>query len=128
MKVTISAHGDDLHSLVDPRFGRAHWFIIADTESDQWSAFDNSANANASGGAGVQAGTTVAAQGVGAVITGNVGPNAHRVLAAAGIDIYQVADCVTAHEALAALRRGELTAVQAPTVGGVVDPRGMEQP
>ena len=128
MKVTISAHGDDLHSLVDPRFGRAHWFIIADTESDQWSAFDNSANANASGGAGVQAGTTVAAQGVGAVVTGNVGPNAHRVLAAAGIDVYQVANSLTAHEALAALRRGELTAVRAPTVGGVVDPRGMEQP
>lgn len=118
MKVTISAHGDDMDSLVDPRFGRAHWFIIADTESDEWSAFDNSANVNASGGAGVQAGTTVAAQGVGAVITGNVGPNAQRVLAAAGIDIYQAADGVTAHDALAALRRGELTAIQAPTVSG----------
>ena len=64
----------------------------------------------------MQAGTTVAAHGIGAVTTGNVGPNAHRVLAAAGIDIYQVADRVTVHEALAALRRGELTAVRAPTV------------
>jgi predicted Fe-Mo cluster-binding NifX family protein len=118
MKVTISAHGDDMDSLVDPRFGRARWFIVADTESDQWSAFDNRANVNASGGAGVQAGTTVAAHGAGALITGNVGPNAQRVLAAAGIDIYQVADRVTAHEALAALRRGELRAVQAPTVSG----------
>ena len=60
----------------------------------------------------------MAAQGVGAVITGNVGPNAQRVLAAAGIDIYQAADGVTAHDALAALRRGELTAIQAPTVSG----------
>jgi predicted Fe-Mo cluster-binding NifX family protein len=128
MKVTISTRGNDMASLVDPRFGRAAWFIVADTESDEWSAFDNSANVGASGGAGIQAGTTVASQGVGAVITGNVGPNAHRVLAAAGIDIYQAVDCATAHDALAALRRGELTAVQAPTVGGVVDLRGMEQP
>ena len=128
MKVAISMQGNDIDSLVDPRFGRARWFLVADSETDTWEALDNSVNVDASGGAGVQAGSTVAAQGVQAVITGNVGPNAHRVLAAAGIDIYQVADCVTAHEALAALRRGELTAVQAPTVGGVVDPRGMEQP
>ena len=118
MKVTISTRGNDMESLVDPRFGRALWFIVADTESDEWAALDNSANANASGGAGVQAGTTVAAHGAGAVITGNVGPNAHRVLAAAGIDIYQAADGLTARDALAALRRGELRAVQAPTVSG----------
>ncbi len=37
----------------------------------------------------MQAGTTVASQGAEAVITGNVGPNAHKVLAAADIAIYQ---------------------------------------
>ena len=118
MKVVISTQGDDIGSLVDPRFGRARWFIVADTESDAWSALDNSANVNASGGAGVQAGTTVAAQGAGALITGNVGPNAHRVLAAAGIGIYQAAHGETASDALAGLRRGELAAVDGPTVTG----------
>ena len=58
------------------------------------------------------------AQGVGALITGNVGPNAHRVLAAAGIGIYQAGHGGTAGDALAALRRGELAAVEAPTVSG----------
>jgi predicted Fe-Mo cluster-binding NifX family protein len=52
------------------------------------------------------------------VITGNVGPNAHRVLAAAGITVYQAGNGVTAREALASFRRGGLTAVGSPTVAG----------
>ena len=93
-----------------------------------WQAHDNTANVDASGGAGVQAGTTVVAQGAGAVITGNVGPNAHKVLAAAGIAIYQAGNGVTARDALAALRRGELAAVEAPTVSGQWTCQGMGQP
>ena len=73
---------------------------------------------DASGGAGVQAGSTVASQGAEAVITGNVGPNAHKVLAAANIAIYQAGNGVSARDALDALERGELTAVEAPTVSG----------
>ena len=63
MKVAISAQGNDIDSLVDPRFGRARWFIVVDSENGAWQAHDNAANVDASGGAGVQAGTTVAAQG-----------------------------------------------------------------
>ena len=118
MKVAISSQGKDIDALVDPRFGRARWFIFADTEADGWLPVDNSSNVNASGGAGVQAGTTVVENGAKAVITGNVGPNAHKVLAAAGIPIYQVKNATTVSEALAALRRGELSATDAPTVQG----------
>lgn len=118
MKVAISAQGKDMDALIDPRFGRARWLIFADTDGDDWQAHDNGANVAASGGAGVQAGTTVAGQGVEAVITGNVGPNAHKVLAAAGIGIYQAGNGVRVRDALAALRRGELTAVDGSTVSG----------
>ena len=118
MKVAISAQGNDIASLVDPRFGRARWFIVADTESGQWQAHDNAANVNASGGAGVQAGSAVASQGAEAVITGNVGPNAHKVLAAANIAIYQAGNGTNVRDALAAFKRGELVAVAAPTVSG----------
>ncbi len=69
-------------------------------------------------GGGVQAGSTVASQGAEAVITGNVGPNAHKVLAAANVAIYQAGNGLSASDALAALTRGELTAVAAPTVSG----------
>lgn len=118
MKVAISAQSNDIDSLVDPRFGRARWLIIADSETGEWQAHDNAANVSASGGAGVQAASTVAAQGVQALITGNVGPNAHKALAAAGITILQVGNGVTARGALDALGRGELTAVEGPTVSG----------
>jgi predicted Fe-Mo cluster-binding NifX family protein len=118
MKVAISTQSNDIEALVDPRFGRARWFIIADSESGEWTAVDNAANVGASGGAGVQAASTVSAQGVKAVITGNVGPNAHKALAAGNIAIYQVANGVTARAALDALGRGELAAVAAPTVSG----------
>jgi predicted Fe-Mo cluster-binding NifX family protein len=118
MKVAISAQGKDLDALVDPRFGRARWFIIADSETGAWQAHDNAANVEASGGAGVQAGSTMASEGVEALITGNAGPNAHKVLVAAGIAIYQAGNGVTARDALAAFVSGDLPVVQAPTMGG----------
>ncbi|NLE22549.1 MAG: dinitrogenase iron-molybdenum cofactor biosynthesis protein [Actinobacteria bacterium] len=118
MKVAISAQSNDIDSLVDPRFGRARWLIIADSETGQWQAHDNADNVNASGGAGVQAANTVAAQSVQALITGNVGPNAHKALAAGDIAIYQVGNGVSVRDALGALGRGELTAVEGPTMSG----------
>ncbi len=118
MKVAISAQSNDIDALVDPRFGRARWFIIADSKTGEWQAHDNSVNVDATGGAGVQAASTVAAQGVQALITGNVGPNAHKALAAGDVAIYQVGNGVTARGALDALGRGELTAVAGPTVSG----------
>jgi predicted Fe-Mo cluster-binding NifX family protein len=118
MKVAISTQDNDINSPVDPRFGRARWFVIVDRESGAWEAVDNSGNMNASGGAGVQASTTVAELGAEAVVTGNVGPNAHRVLAAAGTAIYQAENGMTARDAMAKLALGELTLVEAPTVSG----------
>jgi predicted Fe-Mo cluster-binding NifX family protein len=118
MKVAISTQGDDIEALVDPRFGRAAWFIIVDSESGEWTPIDNSVNADASGGAGVQAGTTVVDQGVGSVITGNVGPNAHKVLAAAGVSIFQAGNGVTARHALQRWNAQELAPAEAPTVAG----------
>jgi len=117
MKVAIGAQSNHIDSLVDPRFGRARWLIVVDSETGEWQAHDNAANANA-GGAGVQAAGTVAAQGVQALITGNVGPSAHKALATGGIAFYQVGNGVRARDALDALRRGELTVVAGPTVSG----------
>lgn len=118
MKVAITAQSNNIDSLVDPRFGRARWLIIADSETGEWQAHDNAANADASGGAGVQAASTVAAQGVHALITGNVGPNAHKALAAGGIAVYQVGNGVSARDALGAFGRGALKTVEGPTVSG----------
>jgi len=88
MKVAVTAQGSEPSSPVDPRFGRAKYFVIVDTETDEFSAADNAMNLNALQGAGIQAGRTVAELGVEAVITGHVGPKAFSTLAAAGIPVY----------------------------------------
>lgn len=118
MKVAVSTQSNDLDALVDPRFGRAAWFIVVDSETLDWTAIDNRGNAGGSGGAGVQAGTLLVDQGVQAVITGNVGPNAHKVLAAAGVAVYRAGNGVSARQALAGLSGDALAKVDSPTVAG----------
>ena len=51
MKIAITATGKTLDSQVDPRFGRAAWFIVADSDSMEFEAIAND-NVNAAGGAG----------------------------------------------------------------------------
>jgi len=88
MKIAITSQGQDLTSQVDPRFGRAKYFVVVDTETNEISSHDNSQNLNAARGAGIQAGKTVTNLGVEAVITGNVGPKAFATLNAGGIKVY----------------------------------------
>jgi predicted Fe-Mo cluster-binding NifX family protein len=117
MKVAISARGNDIDSFLDPRFGRARWFVIADSENDEWQAHDNGDNVAAGHGAGIQAASTVVRLGVSAAVTGDVGPNAYRVLSAAGVAVYSSSEA-TVREALVALRRGDLREVSGATVPG----------
>ncbi len=86
MKVAISATGNTLDSMVDPRFGRAAWFLIVDTDSKQLiEAIDNTTGKEAAHGAGISAAALVADKGVKAVLTGRVGPKALPVLDKAGV-------------------------------------------
>ena len=52
MNVLVSAQGNDLSAVVDPRFGRAAWFLLVDTETGAFTAHDNGANADSAHGAG----------------------------------------------------------------------------
>jgi predicted Fe-Mo cluster-binding NifX family protein len=117
MRVAISAQGHDVDSLVDPRFGRARWFVVADTDAEEWEAHDNGENVAAGHGAGIQVASDVVRLGVSAVVTGDIGPNAFRVLSAARVRVYAVGTA-TVREALAALRAGELREVSGATVPG----------
>jgi predicted Fe-Mo cluster-binding NifX family protein len=85
-KVCISAIGSSIDSQIDPKFGRCAYFIIADIDTMDYHHMPNDAYESPHG-AGIQAAQVVANQNVQAVITGIVGPNAHRVLSAAGIEI-----------------------------------------
>lgn len=118
MKVAISARGPELDSLVDVRFGRAPWFIIADTESDEWEAVENKKNMEAAQGAGVQSAECVVGKGAEAVLTGHCGPRAFQALSAAGIKIFVGADGETVAKALDRLKSGDLKETGQADVGG----------
>ncbi|HHF58340.1 MAG TPA: dinitrogenase iron-molybdenum cofactor biosynthesis protein [candidate division WOR-3 bacterium] len=86
MKIAITAQGKDLKAPVDFRFGRCPYFVIVDTDSMEFEAYENPAMM-APGGAGIQAAQFVASLGVTHVLTGEVGPNAYPALMAAGIQV-----------------------------------------
>ena len=115
MKIAITAQENTLTSLVDPRFGRARYFIVADTETGEWQAVDNTQNLNAAQGAGVQAGANVAELGVEAVLTGHCGPRAFQTLAAAGVKICNNVDG-TVEQAIERFKAGDLPFTDAADV------------
>lgn len=41
MKIAVSSTGPELSDLVDPRFGRCRYYIIADTETPDYDAVVN---------------------------------------------------------------------------------------
>lgn len=86
MKIAVSAAGPSLDDLVDPRFGRCACFLIVDPGTQEFEVIENTGK-NLSGGAGIEAAQRVADRGVSHVLTGRCGPNAEKVLSAAGIRI-----------------------------------------
>ena len=115
MKVCITSEGKTLDSKVDPRFGRCQNFIFFDTDTGNFEAQEN-ANSQFQGGAGIQSGQFVVSKGIKVVLTGNVGPNAHQVLSAAGISIF-TGISGTVKEAIDGYKIGRYKPVDAPSVG-----------
>jgi len=115
MKVAITSSGDTFQSNVDPRFGRCPYYIIYDTESESFEAVENKSSL-AGGGAGIQAAQMISNMKVEALITGNVGPNAFRVLSAASIKIYSGATG-NIKDAVEEFKKGEYKETSAPDVG-----------
>jgi predicted Fe-Mo cluster-binding NifX family protein len=114
MKVAVCSTGDTLDSPTDPRFGRCACFVVVDTETFDATAVGNPGVRSAQG-AGVQAAQVISSLGVSAVITGNVGPNAHQALSSAGIKVYQCAG-ETVRYAVDFCNAGALQEICAPTV------------
>ena len=117
MKIAITSNGKELTSAVDPRFGRAEFFIIYDTTDDSFSVVDNQQNLNARQGAGIQAGQSLVNTGATALLTGNCGPKAFNVLSAAGIKVYLGATG-TVQDAVTAFNANELTPAKTPNREG----------
>jgi len=87
MKIAVTSQGKDLDSQVDPRFGRAAYIIIVDSETMNFEVLDNKENINALKGAGIQAASNISNKGAEVLLTGFCGPNAFKTLQAAGVKI-----------------------------------------
>ncbi|MDD5679024.1 MAG: NifB/NifX family molybdenum-iron cluster-binding protein [Kiritimatiellae bacterium] len=117
MKILVTAQGKQTSDAVDPRFGRAKFFILADTTTSEITAHDNSQNLNAAQGAGIQAAENAARLGAEAVITGNAGPKAFRTLSVAGIKVYLCGQTSVA-DAVRKFKAGELKEASAANAEG----------
>jgi predicted Fe-Mo cluster-binding NifX family protein len=114
MKVAVSSSGTNLDSQIDPRFGRCAYFVIVNTDDMSFEAFDNEGIA-LGGGAGIQSSQFVASKGAGAIITGNIGPNAVQTLSAAGVEIF-MGQTGSVREAVERYRRGDIKPEGSPNV------------
>ena len=117
LKIAITSKGKDLDSQIDPRFGRAAYILIVDTIHHGVEVLDNSENANAFKGAGIQAAVTVSDRGAKVLLTGYCGPNAFKTLNAAGV---KVANDMTGtlRDALIAYREGKVSFADGANVEG----------
>ena len=117
MKIAVTSKGMDLDSEVDPRFGRAAYILIVDTETFDFEVLDNQSNVNAFKGAGIQAASMVNDKGATILLTGFCGPNAFNTLKAANI---KVAGDVsgTIKDAVKSFNDGKLSFVDQPNNDG----------
>jgi len=117
MRIAISSQGKELNANLDPRFGRAGYFIIVDPETMAFEVVENSQNLNLPQGAGIQAGKTIADNNVDVLITDHCGPKAFKVLKGAGVKIVTGAGGTVA-DAIAQFNSGELeTSTEADVEG-----------
>jgi predicted Fe-Mo cluster-binding NifX family protein len=130
MRVIVTANGRDLEAPVSPIFGRCPVYVFVDTETMQFEAVDNPA-ISAGGGAGIQAAQFIVERGAQVVLSGNAGPNAFGVLAAAGVSVCLLGGG-TVRESVEAYKAGKLEPLGGANVpahsgmgGGMGRGRGM---
>jgi predicted Fe-Mo cluster-binding NifX family protein len=116
VKIAITATAASLDADIDPRFGRCQYFVIADPDTMEFEALENS-GAMVGGGAGISTAQTIVGKGMEAVLTGNCGPNAYQVLEAAGIKVVTGVSGKV-RDAIQNYKLGKLKASSQPNVSG----------
>ncbi len=107
MRLLVTTQEPDFDAAVDPRFGRAAWFVLVDTGTLAWESHNNPA-VDAPSGAGGRAAEFVTRLNAQAIISGAFGPNAFAALRAAGIGMYLSRGSCTARQAVADFAAGKL--------------------
>jgi len=84
--ICVTSIGPDVDSDVDPKFGRANYFLIFDPKTSAVESIKNP-NRDDAQGSGIQTAQLISGKNVGIVFTGSCGPKAESVLRSAGIQI-----------------------------------------
>ena len=115
MKIAITAVGPSEESEMDQRFGRTKYFMIYDTEAEEYQTLSNSSAAAEVQGAGIKTGELLSNNGVETVITGHVGPKAYSTLMAAKIKVL-LSEQGKVSEVVSRYLAGELKETEGPDV------------
>jgi predicted Fe-Mo cluster-binding NifX family protein len=109
MKIVFTSYGTKWDSEIDPRFGRASYLLVYDTEKDQLTDIDNTAIEEEAHGAGTKTSALVSEINPDVIITGNgPGGNAAMVLAETQVAIFTGAENMTIKEAYDAWKQHRL--------------------
>ncbi len=107
MKVIVSSTGPTIDAEVDPRFGRATYLLLVESDTGELlEVIDNSRGKNVDQGAGIAAAALVAEKGAKKIFTGVVGPKAMKVIEKAGIEVVSNVSG-TVSEAVTSLQAGK---------------------
>jgi predicted Fe-Mo cluster-binding NifX family protein len=117
MKIAVTSQGTDLDAMVDPRFGRAAYVVVVDSDNFDFQVIDNSSNVNAMKGAGIQAASNVVNSGAKVLLTGFCGPNAFKALQAGKVAVSNDA-AGTVKEAVRSYMEGKLPHADSANVEG----------
>jgi len=117
VKIAVTSTGTALDSEVDPRFGRAPYIVVVDSETFEFDVLDNQENVNALKGAGIQAARMVSDKGAAVLLTGHCGPNAFKALKAAHVTVANDASG-TIRDAVKAYLEGKLPTTDGADVEG----------
>ncbi|RLB83466.1 MAG: dinitrogenase iron-molybdenum cofactor biosynthesis protein [Deltaproteobacteria bacterium] len=115
MKVAITSKGRSMDSEIESRFSRSPFFVIVNTETGEFKAFENP-GASAKDAACVDAVKFLVGKEVKAVLTGNVGHNAFVTLQDTLIQVYLGA-AGTVRETLENFKKRKLSRPKEPSVG-----------
>lgn len=117
MKTAITSKSPDLDSEVDPRFGRAAYILIIDTDTLQFEVIDNARNVNSFKGAGIQAAASISEKNAEVLLTGFCGPNAFKTLEAANIKVVSDVSGIV-RDAVKEFNEGKFSFSEAANVDG----------
>ncbi len=109
MKILFTAKGKDWSSEIDPRFGRAEYLCIVDSDTDVMEVIDNTEVSQYEHGAGPKTAEKISNTAIDAIVTGNgPGRSAAMVLQHMNLKIYVGAAGKTVKEAYEMHKNNEL--------------------